>query len=523
MYEAWRQYEAECRRKMFEDPPPTSESTTGSLPPATWRINPSLSFTPIPGLVCNRTFDMYACWEDALPNTSAKVPCPWYLPWHQQVESGFVLQRCGPDGQWLVDESGLPWRDHSQCESPPEELPFQVNPREGEVHQGLRILVLLSVSMPCMDSWQCNRHVNSSHRSSAQLTVCIFAFAQKHLWILEQFRLMYTVGYSLSLVALMGALALLAAFRQHHGQRVDPEPRFLFLPPLSLPDVQAVAGCRLAQILTQYCVCANYYWLLVEGLYLHNLLGLMAFSEESYFPGYLLIGWGESAGPSIVMGNSWGGDNKVIGGPVCCLWRPPPRASPSFFSILQINFGIFIRIIKILLSKLRAQQMRYTDYKFRLAKSTLTLIPLLGIHEIVFALLTEEQAQGTLRYVKYFFELFLNSFQGLLVSILYCFINKEVQSEIRRKWQRCQLGASLLEKHGSGWTTRTSLRSQSSHRKKASGPQPPNGPGNPAGTLFPQTHLGGKSYHYLPVWTGQGKPPAPKKGPLSTACHENGC
>ena len=32
---------------------------------------------------------------------------------------------------------------------------------------------------------------------------------------------------------------------------------------------------------------------------------------------------------------------------------------------LQINFFIFIRIIQILVSKLRAHQMRYTDYKFR--------------------------------------------------------------------------------------------------------------------------------------------------------------
>lgn len=37
---------------------------------------------------------------------------------------------------------------------------------------------------------------------------------------------------------------------------------------------------------------------------------------------------------------------------------------PVFF-FSQINFFIFIRIIKILMSKLRAHQMRYTDYKFR--------------------------------------------------------------------------------------------------------------------------------------------------------------
>ena len=51
----------------------------------------------------------------------------------------------------------------------------------------------------------------------------------------------------------------------------------------------------------------------------------------------------------------------------------------------QINFGIFINIIRILVSKLRAHNMTRTDYKYRLARSTLALIPLLGIHYVVFA------------------------------------------------------------------------------------------------------------------------------------------
>lgn len=49
----------------------------------------------------------------------------------------------------------------------------------------------------------------------------------------------------------------------------------------------------------------------------------------------------------------------------------------------------------------------------RLARSTLTLVPLLGVHEVVFAPVTEEQAQGTLRFAKLAFEIFLSSFQVL--------------------------------------------------------------------------------------------------------------
>lgn len=49
----------------------------------------------------------------------------------------------------------------------------------------------------------------------------------------------------------------------------------------------------------------------------------------------------------------------------------------------------------------------------RLARSTLTLVPLLGVHEVVFAPVTEEQARGALRFVKLGFEIFLSSFQVL--------------------------------------------------------------------------------------------------------------
>lgn len=38
-------------------------------------------------------------------------------------------------------------------------------------------------------------------------------------------------------------------------------------------------------------------------------------------------------------------------------------------------------------------------------------MPLLGVHEVVFAPVTEEQARGALRLAKLGFEIFLSSFQ----------------------------------------------------------------------------------------------------------------
>ncbi|KFU85937.1 Glucagon receptor, partial [Chaetura pelagica] len=198
---------------------------------------------------------------------------------------------------------------------------------------------------------------------------------------------------------------------------------------------EASGGSGAATVFMQYGIVANYCWLLVEGIYLHNLLVVAVFSERSYFTLYLCIGWGAPVLfliPWVIVKFLY--ENIQVLGLAGAASATPAHSVP-----LQINFFIFIRIIQILVSKLRAHQMRYTDYKFRLAKSTLTLIPLLGIHEVVFAFITDEHAQGTLRYVKLFFDLFLSSFQGMLVAILYCFVNKEVQAELLKRWQRWKL------------------------------------------------------------------------------------
>ncbi|NXQ03491.1 GLR protein, partial [Vidua macroura] len=197
---------------------------------------------------------------------------------------------------------------------------------------------------------------------------------------------------------------------------------------------QAALGCRAAQVLMQYCILANHYWFLVEAVYLYKLLIGAVFSEKNYYRLYLYLGWGTPvvfvvpwmAAKYLKENVDWGGE---LLGSVC-----PCPVSPS-----QINLLIFMRILKVILAKLRANQKGYADYKLRLAKATLTLIPLFGIHEVVFIFATDEQTTGILRYVKVFFTLFLNSFQGFLVAVLYCFANKEVKSEMKKKWQLWKL------------------------------------------------------------------------------------
>ncbi|KAM6032821.1 F-box only protein 46 isoform 5-T5 [Theristicus caerulescens] len=92
---------------------------------------------------------------------------------------------------------------------------------------------------------------------------------------------------------------------------------------------------------------------------------------------------------------------------------------------VAVNFVVFVRIVRILVAKVRAHQVSRGDTRVRLARSTLTLIPLLGVHEVAFALVGEGRGGGTLHLVRLCLQLLLSSSQGLVVSVLYCFVNKE--------------------------------------------------------------------------------------------------
>ncbi|KAL7977795.1 hypothetical protein Chor_010747 [Crotalus horridus] len=52
-------------------------------------------------------------------------------------------------------------------------------------------------------------------------------------------------------------------------------------------------GCKLVVTLFLYFLATSYYWILVEGLYLHSLIFMAFFSEKKYLCGFTLFGWGE--------------------------------------------------------------------------------------------------------------------------------------------------------------------------------------------------------------------------------------
>ncbi|OCT75515.1 vasoactive intestinal polypeptide receptor 2 isoform X2 [Xenopus laevis] len=257
----------------------------------------------------------------------------------------------------------------------------------------------------------------------------------------------YTFGHSVSLIALTIGCTILCLFRKLHCTRnyihlnlfisfilkaisVLVKDSFLFSNPDSCPE--SLIGCKIILVFLQYCVMANFYWLLVEGLYLQTLL-LVIFSPNRHFTVYLLTGWGIPTVFIIV----WIVSRIYLDDTEC--WDSNDHNVPRWIIKIPIiisitlNFCLFINIIRILLQKLRSPDVGGNDQSQfkRLTKSTLLLIPLFGVHYMVFTVFPMPSFSDC----QIWFELCVGSFQGLVVTILYCFLNTEVQGELKRKWQ----------------------------------------------------------------------------------------
>ncbi|KAF0046799.1 hypothetical protein F2P81_000432 [Scophthalmus maximus] len=232
---------------------------------------------------------------------------------------------------------------------------------------------------------------------------------------------LYTVGYSTSLVSLTTAMVILCRFRKLHCTRnfihmnlfvsfilraisVFIKDGVLYAQEDSDHCFVHTVACKAVMVFFHYCVMSNYFWLFIEGLYLFTLLVETFFPERRYFYWYTIVGWGT---PTICV-TVWAVLRLHFDDSGCwdtnentALWwviKGPVVAS------IMINFVLFVGIIIILVQKLQSPDIGGNE----------SSIYLLQVNNNVFG---------------YW------SLMGFVVAVLYCFLNGEVQSEIKRKWR----------------------------------------------------------------------------------------
>ncbi|XP_023603300.1 parathyroid hormone/parathyroid hormone-related peptide receptor [Myotis lucifugus] len=254
--------------------------------------------------------------------------------------------------------------------------------------------------------------------------------------VFDRLDMIYTVGYSVSLASLTG----LCSSWPTSGAAAPANTLGL------------LGGLPRGVTFFLYFLATNYYWILVEGLYLHSLIFMAFFSEKKYLWGFTAFGWGL---PAIFVA-VWVGVRATLANTRC--WDLSSGYKKWIIQVpilasIVVNFILFINIVRVLATKLRETNAGRCDTRQqyrKLLKSTLVLMPLFGVHYIVFMAMPYTEVSGTLWQVQMHYEMLFNSFQGFFVAIIYCFCNGEVQAEIKKSWSRWTLALDFKRKARSG-------------------------------------------------------------------------
>lgn len=383
---------------------------------------------------CLPEWDHILCWPLGAPGKVVAVPCPDYI--FDFNHKGHAYRRCDSNGSWeLAPGHNRTWANYSEC------LTFMPNEtRHGDVFERLGLIYTVGYSL-----------------SLASLTVAVLILAYfRRLHCTRNYIHMHLfLSFMLRAVSIFVKDAVL-----YSGASVDEAERLteeelraiVQAPPPPAAAAVGFAGCRVTVTFFLYFLATNYYWILVEGLYLHSLIFMAFFSEKKYLWSFTVFGWGV---PAIFVA-VWVSARATLANTGC--WDLSSGSKkwiiqvPILVSIV-INFILFINIVRVLATKLRETNAGQCDtgqqYR-KLLKSTLVLMPLFGVHYIVFMAMPYTEVSGTLWQVQMHYEMLFNSFQGFFVAIIYCFCNGEVQAEVKKSWSRWTLALDFKRKARSG-------------------------------------------------------------------------
>ncbi|CAG9816363.1 unnamed protein product [Phaedon cochleariae] len=366
-------------------------------------------------IMCPPFFDKILCWPPTFPGELSSSPCPPYIT---GFKPGFNATRsCTANGTWYVNETtGEPWADYKACYEGPLTTIFTNNSQmndNAKIYENLVPIV----------------KVLSQTGYAVSLISLIVAFLIMllikklhcarnilHMNLFASF-IMRAFFYILKDILFFAGIGLRSDLREKDGH-------LYFKTDIETNNYE----CKMLTTLVQYFTTANYSWILMEGLYLNNLIFRALFADSSRnLIYYICLGWGL---PLLII-IPWVVARLSLDDSMC--WTMNDNlipfliiGIPTVISVL-INFALFIVISIILFTKLRSpiceDKRRYQKW----AKSTLVLVPLFGVHYAILLVLYFV-GQTSLWLI---FDILFGSFQGFFVAVLYCFLNGEVKTELK--------------------------------------------------------------------------------------------
>ncbi|XP_044592536.1 calcitonin gene-related peptide type 1 receptor-like isoform X2 [Cotesia glomerata] len=362
----------------------------------------------LPEPFCPGTFDGWLCWPNTPAGEQEILPCPGFVTGFDPSLTAHKV--CDANGSWFRHpETNAVWSNYTTC-------------------------------------------VNTADLHWAQ-----------------QLNIIYEIGYTISLIALILSLGILTYFRSLRCARITIHMNlfasfavnnllWLIWYAFIVTNTELIhangISCRLLHIILHYFLLTNYSWMLCEGFYLHTIL-VSAFSNEHKLVKCLMsIGWPVPAIVVLIYASLRFTSSDAADSMKCWI------DEGNFTSVLVypvcvstlLNLLFLCNIVRVLLTKLRAGPAigtRPPRSMLQAFRATLLLVPLLGLHYLVIPFRPPpghswEKTHDIVSAVT-------ASFQGLCVAILFCFCNGEVIAQFKRKWE----GSVLIRKRANSCTATT--------------------------------------------------------------------
>ncbi|XP_072382641.1 parathyroid hormone/parathyroid hormone-related peptide receptor-like isoform X1 [Diabrotica undecimpunctata] len=374
--------------------------------------------------MCRRVFDGFLCWPPTNAGELAVQNCSWDIL--ESTEQGLATRQCLKNGTWFVPPGHrFPFSNISQCGM------FFITTNKTTLSPPISDLdIFYSEWIPRIKGISYCGYTLSI--ISLILSICIFISIKRLRCSRNTLHINLFISFILrSLMSILKDAILVRGTALSADVQYDSEG----LPVFSASHSYSWT-CKALNGIRYYFIISNFMFMLMEGLYLHNLMFLKLFSDHHSVGIYCVLGWGLPLAfviPWITL--------RVLYEDLMC-WTTKDNIYISLFidlpiySTVVINFILFLLIVRVLTAKLNNICLEQRKFKYRkLLKATMILIPLFGVPYVFSALMSLFIVNNpALDIVYLFFDQSFAAFQGLFAALVYCVLNSEVQIEIKRKY-----------------------------------------------------------------------------------------
>uniref|UniRef100_A0AAF5PS89 Uncharacterized protein n=2 Tax=Wuchereria bancrofti TaxID=6293 RepID=A0AAF5PS89_WUCBA len=391
-------------------------------------------------LWCNATFDTVLCWPATPANSSITVRCP---PLKGLDPGKNITKWCHSSGRWMGRAEGdfsrpHGWTNFTMCFTR-EVVEMMTKLTNGslviaqEVARNARKLEFVGLGLSLI---------------SLLISIAIFSYFRR----LRVFRNLLHLQLMIAILMVV-VIRLTLYIDLIFTDRLGPHN-------LDSNDGKTINTmvflCETMFFMLEYFKTVAFCWMFLEGFYLHNKLVFTVFAAEVRLRRYLITGYGFPLVQTflwlaVILMKKQGKMDRCLGS----YYLEPEfwlLDGPRMFELV-INLFFICNVIRVLWTKVsQSHNTSELDRMKKSVKAALMLIPLLGIPNIMQTIPFSPTKDNIVYFAIWTYcASFTYMYQGFMISIIYCFANKEVRNVLKTHYGRLKLQhTSIINlRHGS--------------------------------------------------------------------------